>query len=271
MPPSRSPVETPARLRALVLGLVSAAVLSLALAVPPFASWSAVPAPPAVRAAAPPRVAIVFEHAGASLADLAPIYAMRQPFGLGIFPHARYSAQTVRDAVAHGLVPILHLPMEARNPLDTAPVAGAVWVRMTDGEIARIVEDDLASTPGVVGVSNHAGSRATADPRIMTAVLRAVKARGLWFEENRTTPLSVASDVAARLGLRRVLITVYLDDPPVDIERKVRALIPLAQREGAVLAAAHITTGTPLVVRRLLPEFRRAGIVFVPITEFLSR
>lgn len=269
MPPRRSPSGIPApRLRVLLL---VAAALSLALAVPALESWSWLPGSPAARAAAPPRVAIVFEHAGASLADLTPIYAMHQPFGLGIFPHERYSAQIVRDAVAHGLIPILHLPLEARNPVDTAPVAGAVWVRMTDAQITRIVEDDLASTPGVVGVSNHAGSRATADPRIMAAVLRTVKARGLWFEENRTTPASVASDVAARLGVRRVLITTYLDDPPVDIERKVRALIPLARRRGAVLAAAHITTGTPQVVLRLLPEFRRAGIVFVPITEFLSR
>jgi polysaccharide deacetylase 2 family uncharacterized protein YibQ len=132
MAPYRSTPGIPApRSRALLLGLVSAAVLSLALAVPPFASRSSFSAPLAARTAAPPRVAIVFEHAGASLADLAPIYAMRQPFGLGIFPHARYSAQIVRDAVAHGLIPILHLPMEARNPADTAPVAGAVWVRMT--------------------------------------------------------------------------------------------------------------------------------------------
>lgn len=224
-----------------------------------------------VAPAAPPRVAIVFEHAGASLAALAPIYAMHQPFGLGIFPHMRYSAQTVRDARAHGLTPMLHLPMEPRNPPDVGPVTGIVWVRMTDAQIGRVVEDDLASTPGVAGVSNHAGSRATADRRVMAAVLRIVKTKGLWFEENRTTPDSVAAEVAARLGVRTVLITTYLDDPPVRIEGKVRALIDTARRRGAVLAAAHITTGAPQVVARLLPEFRRAGIVFVPITEFLGR
>ncbi len=103
----------------------------------------------------------------------------------------------------------------------------------------------------------------------MAAVLRTVKARGLWFEENRTSA-SVASDVAAGLGMRVVLITTYLDDPPVNIEGKVRALIATARRQGAVIAAAHITTGTPQVVRRLLPEFQRAGIVFVPMTEFLK-
>ena len=222
------------------------------------------------QAAAPPRVAIVFEHAGPSLSDLAPIYAMHKPFGLGIFPRMRYSAQIAREAAAHGLTPMLHLPMEARNPADMGQVPGAVWVRMTDAQIARVVGEDLESAPGVVGVSNHAGSRATADPRVMAAVLRTVKAKKLWFEENRTTPASVASTVAARLGMRVVLVTTYLDDPPVDIEGKVRALIVTAATRGSVVAVAHITTGAPQVVRRLLPEFQRAGVVFVPVTEFLK-
>jgi polysaccharide deacetylase 2 family uncharacterized protein YibQ len=227
-------------------------------------------APPGARAGAPPRVAIVFEHAGASLVELAPIYAMRQPFGLGIFPRMRYSAQVAREAEAQGLTPMLHLPLESRNPADMGNVPGAVWVRMTDAQIERVVDEDLVSIPGVAGVSNHAGSRATADRRVMTAVLRTVKAKGLWFEENRTTPVSVASDIAAHLGMRVILVTTYLDDPPVNIEGKVRALIATATREGAAIAVGHITTGTPQVVRRLLPEFRRAGIVFVSPTEFLK-
>jgi polysaccharide deacetylase 2 family uncharacterized protein YibQ len=230
------------------------------------ALWVAHPA----ATATPPRVAIVFEHAGASVAQLAPIYAMHEPFGLGIFPHERYSARIVRDAATHGLIPLLHLPLEARHPADVGPVTGVVEVRMTDAQIVRVVDDDLASTPGVVGVSSHAGSLATADRRVMAVVLRTIKAHGLWFQENRTAADSVASDVARGLGVRTVLVTTYLDDPPVDIERKVRALIETARRQGAVVAGAHITTGAPEVVARLLPEFRRAGIVFVPVNEFLT-
>ncbi len=243
-------------------GVLPAAALALLLLVPPPAGGAG--------PAAHPRVAIVFEHAGGSLADLAPIYAMHKPFGLGIFPHMRYSAEIAREAAAHGLVPILHLPMEPLNPPDLGPVTGTVWVRMTDAQVARVVEGDLASVPGVAGVSNHAGSRATADPRVVAAVLRVVRAHGLWFQENRTTPASVATDAARRLGVRSVLITTYLDDPPVGIEGKVRALIATATRRGWAVAGAHITTGAPQAVRRLLPEFERAGIAFVPVTEFLS-
>jgi len=217
-----------------------------------------------------PRVAIVFEHAGASLDDLRPIYAMHQPFGLGIFPHQRYSAQIVREAFAHGLTPILHLPLEPLRPADLGPVTGIVWIRMADADITRTVEGDLDSVPGVVALSNHAGSRATADRRVMNAVLNVVKARGLWFEENRTTPHSVASDVARTAGVRSVLITTYLDDPPTGIDAKVHALVGIAVRRGWAVAGAHITTGTPEIVARHLGEFRDAGVVFVPITEFVA-
>lgn len=217
-----------------------------------------------------PRVAIVFEHAGASLDDLTPIYAMHEPFGLGIFPHRRYSARIVRDAIAHGLTPILHLPLEPLRPADLGPVSGVVWTRMSGAEIARTVEGDLETVPGVVAVSNHAGSRATADRRVMTAVLDVVKARGLWFEENRTTARSVASEVARAAGVRTVLITTYLDDPPTGMDAKVRALLATAVRRGWAVAAAHITTGAPQVVARHLGEFRDAGVVFVPITQFVT-
>jgi polysaccharide deacetylase 2 family uncharacterized protein YibQ len=105
----------------------------------------------------------------------------------------------------------------------------------------------------------------------MAGVLRVVRSHGLWFEENRTTSASVASEVAAQLGIPTVLITTYLDNPPVDIDGRVRDLIATATRQGWAIGSGHITTGAPEAVRRLLPEFRRAGIVFVPITEFLSR
>lgn len=222
-------------------------------------------------AAAPPhpRVAIVFEHAGASLADLQPIYAMHRPFSLGIYPHMRYSAQIAREAALHGLVPMLHLPLESNNPADLGPVTGIVWVRMSDAEITRVVEGDLAGVRGVVGVDNHGGSRATTDPRVMHATLAVIKARGLWFEENRETPRSIATIVARQMGLRTIPETTPLDDPPAGIAGKLRVLIATAKRRGWAVGVGHIVTGTPQVVRRLLPEFDQAGVEIVPVTQFI--
>ncbi|HLW46158.1 MAG TPA: divergent polysaccharide deacetylase family protein [bacterium] len=239
------------------------------------ALWAGRPAVPAGIAGAPPgsrhpRVAIVFEHAGANLAELQPIYAMHRPFALGIFPHMRYSAQIAREASSHGLVPMLHLPMESNTPADLGPVSGIVWVRMSDAEIARVVTGDLDSVPGVVGVDNHGGSRATEDPRVMRAALAVIKARGLWFEENRNSPRSVAPEAAHALGLRALQVSAYLDQPPDGIATKLRGLIATARREGWAVGVGHIVTGTPQIVRRLLPEFDQAGVEIAPLTELAA-
>jgi polysaccharide deacetylase 2 family uncharacterized protein YibQ len=165
---------------------------------------------------------------------------------------------------------MLHLPLESVRPGDVGPVTGIVWTRMSDLDIARTVEGDLATVPGIAGVSSHAGSRATADRRVMTATLKVIKAHGLWFQENRTTPKSVALDVARAERIRSVLVTTYLDDPPTGIDAKVVALLRMAVRQGWAIAGAHITTGAPEILGRHLGEFRDAGVVFVPITDFLT-
>jgi polysaccharide deacetylase 2 family uncharacterized protein YibQ len=104
----------------------------------------------------------------------------------------------------------------------------------------------------------------------MSAVLEVIRANGLWFQENRTTPNSVALDLARAVGIRTVLVTTYLDDPPTGIDAKVLALLHTAVSRGWAIAGAHITTGAPEIVARHLDEFRDAGVVFVPITSFLT-
>lgn len=248
------------------LVLAAVAVVLALWSFPPLSARAAA----APSGSAHPRVAIVFEHAGANLADLEPIYAMHRPFTVGIFPHMTYSARIAREAPLHGLIPMLHLPLESNNPADLGAVTGIVWVRMSEGEITRVVQGDLDSVPGVVGVDNHGGSRATQDPRVMRAVLAVVKARGLWFEENRNSPRSVATAVARGLGLRTMEVSAYLDDPPAGIADKLRGMIGTAKRQGWAVGVGHIATGTPQVVRRLLPEFDRAGVQIVPVTELLA-
>ena len=47
------------------------------------------------------------------------------------------------------------------------------------------LERDLDSVPGAVGVNNHMGSAATADPRLMRVVARVLARRGLFFVDSR--------------------------------------------------------------------------------------
>jgi len=104
----------------------------------------------------------------------------------------------------------------------------------------------------------------------MRATLAVIKAHGLWFEENRNSPRSVATVVARAMGVRTIPVSAYLDQPPSGIAAQLRGLIATARRQGWAVGVGHIATGTPQVVRRLLPEFDRAGVEIVPATEFLT-
>src|SRR5690606_41144538 len=67
---------------------------------------------------------------------------------------------------------------------------------------SRDWSSDVCSSdlPHVSGVNNHMGSKATADPRVVSDVLRAVKEAGLFFLDSRTTADSVVAQVARELG-----------------------------------------------------------------------
>jgi len=201
------------------------------------------------------------------LADVEEIIAIGRSVTVAVLPGLRYSAEVSQRAQDAGLEVILHLPLE---PMDgtRALGPGGVTVTMDEGEIQATVRAGLASVPGATGVSNHMGSRATADRRVMRAVMEVARERGLFFLDSRTTSLSVAGSVAAEVGIRSAARTVFLDNEndPVAIRREIRRLIETALRHGEAIAIGHAQRLTPRVIAEMLPEFDRAGIVFVPVS-----
>ncbi len=212
-------------------------------------------------------MAIVFDDAGGALADVEEIIAIGRQVTVAVLPGLRHSAEVAQRAQSAGLEVILHLPLE---PMDGAKALGpgGVTVTMGEAEIHATVRAGLASVPGATGVSNHMGSRATADRRVMRAVMEVVRERDLFFLDSKTTPHSVVGSAAAEAGIRSAARTVFLDNEndPEAIRREIRRLIETALRHGEAVAIAHAQRLTPRVVAEMLPEFDRAGIVLVPVS-----
>lgn len=212
-------------------------------------------------------MAIVFDDAGGNLADVEEIIAIGRPVTVAVLPGLRYSAEVSERAQAAGLEVILHLPLE---PMDGTKALGpgGVTVAMGEAEIQAAVRAGLASVPGATGVSNHMGSRATADRRVMRVVMGVVQERGLFFLDSRTTAHSVAGAVAAEIGIRSTSRAVFLDneDEPAAIRREIRRLIETALSQGEAVAVAHAQRHTPRVVAEMLSEFDRAGVSFVRVS-----
>lgn len=218
-----------------------------------------------------PRLAIIFDDAGGSLAHVEDIIAIGRPVTVAILPHLAYSAEAARRTRAAGLEVLLHLPVE---PEDDAKAMGpgGVTTAMEDAEIRAVVRSDLDSVPGAVGINNHMGSKGTADYRVMRVILDVVRGLGMFFVDSVTTPRTIVAPVAEEIGVRTAARAVFLDNENDEtaIRRQVVRAMTVARERGSAIAIGHAQRVTPRVVMSMLPEFDRAGVVLVPVSTLVK-
>lgn len=221
----------------------------------------------------PPRakLAIVIDDLGLGQAGSDELLAFPEPLTFAVLPGTRYAEAVMETAEANGHTVLLHLPMEPLNVADNDPGPEAIYVAMTDDEIRRQTARLLDMLPGVAGVNNHMGSAATADPRVMAAVLQEVHARGLFFLDSRTTAASVVTAEAERIGLPYAANDLFLDlerTVPA-VKEMVREAMRRAEGRGTLIAIAHPHPSVATALYEMLPELKAAGIALVPVTELL--
>lgn len=221
-----------------------------------------------VTAPAAARAVIIFDDAGGSLAELEPIVALGRPVTVAVLPGLRYSREVARRAQAAGLDVFLHLPVEPEDESKKMG-PGGVTTAMSEDEIATMVRADLAWVPGAGGMNNHMGSRGTADPRVMRAILEVAKERGLIFVDSMTSPRSIGARMAAEMKVPTTIRDVFLDteNEPEVIRQQIQRLIAVAKRRGTAVGIGHTQRLTARVLLELLPEFDRQGVEIVPVAS----
>src|SRR3989338_8414233 len=126
-----------------------------------------------------PRIAFVIDDVGHNKHYNDILFSIDRPITLAILPQVTYSKYFAEEGKKHGFETILHLPLEPENGDDPGP--GTIKVNMSTGEVMRTLNQNFASAPGVTGVNNHMGSRATRDRGLMYLVLKELKRRRLFF------------------------------------------------------------------------------------------
>lgn len=215
------------------------------------------------------RIAIVIDDLGNDAEALERL--ARWPYAVAgaVLPGLPGSASAARRLAASGKEVLLHLPMEPDGYPLVAPGPGVVLRSDSDEAIAHTVVEDLASVPGAVGVNNHMGSAATADPRVMRAVVRVLSQRGLFLLDSRTTEATVARRVADEAALPAVSRRVFLDAVPSAsaVERSFRDFLAKAKKDGSALAIGHPHPATFELLERELPRLREEGVALVPVSK----
>ncbi|MBI1952988.1 MAG: divergent polysaccharide deacetylase family protein [Candidatus Omnitrophica bacterium] len=214
------------------------------------------------------RIAIVLDDWGYGAGQLPYLRKIRTPLTVAVLPNLPYSAAAAKEAHANGHAVILHLPME---PLGSAEPreAATLLTGMTDEEAVDFLEKSLASVPFARGVNNHQGSKATADSRLMTALLKEIKRRGLFFLDSFVTDQSVCAEAAREARVRFARRSVFLDNDPAasEILKSLSRLAEIAAREGQAIGIGHDRPSTLKVLEAACPALRRAGYRLVHASD----
>jgi len=223
------------------------------------------------------RLAIIIDDLGYDRAAAGAVFQIHLPVTLAVLPHLPYSAAIAEEAYRRGFSVLLHLPMESA---DSGTKRESIELRsgMTPEEAAEMVADMLATVPHAVGVNNHQGSRATADPVLMAAIMPVLRRRGLFFIDSRTSADSQAYGAARRAGVPAAYRSVFLDDTPAGGDgpareaalRQLRLAVEEARRQGWAIAIGHPHPATLEAIREFLPSLRAQGVHLVYVSELVG-
>ena len=217
------------------------------------------------------RLAIIIDDCGADLSSLRTLLNTGLPFSYAIMPNKNFSSDSLEMVKTKGKVPLLHLPMEPMDAKQMSEGSNTIKVGMSKEEKLQLTRKALESLPGVMGVNNHQGSRATSDKETMQLVLKELQGRKLFFVDSRTTASSVAKEVAKEQGVRFARNDIFLDNS-TDVEAirmQIYKAMALAEKQGDAVAICHARPNTARCWKQYAEEFKATGINFVPITELI--
>ncbi len=254
----------------LVLKRTAGSRLGLHPALPPVAGNPDVSLPLPGERLRPPKVAIVIDDWGYARAASQEMLDLPVQLTMAVIPFLPESVQMATEGAQRGWEVILHLPMQ---PMGSGwrLEKGTVTMDMTDQEIQRLVAEELAAVPGVVGANNHMGSLATEDRRVMRAVLSVVKEKGLFFLDSRTAVNSVIPEVAREEGIPFGENFLFLDNVNrvEQIDERLKQLMKIALRNGDAIGIGHVRPDTARAIEAMLPEFKANGVELVKLSDLV--
>jgi len=224
-----------------------------------------------------PRIAIVLDDWGRSMANLSVLYEIKRPITISVLPDLKYSKRIASDAGKRGYEVLLHLPLESKGGRYAEP--GTICCAMSEKEILWRFGKALESVPGASGVNNHQGSKATENRHVMGTVLPQIKKEGLFFLDSFTTSKSICPEICSQIGLRSAKRNVFLDTPESKlkgkeledyIRRQLRQLGDEAISKGWAIGIGHDRKVTLKVIKDMVPELEKKGVKFVRVSDIIT-
>lgn len=216
------------------------------------------------------RVALIIDDVGFSISAARQLAEVRIPVTWSIIPYQAYSLSSLKLAKENGIPAMLHLPMEAE--VDRPGLKFQVNLEMGPETVRTFVRQAVKSLPGVIGLNNHRGSRATSTPRVMEAVLAETKAQGLFFVDSWTSGKSVGYSTAVKMGIPALRNEVFLDHDldAAAMRKALERAFSTARRKGFVVVIGHIRPET-LRFLKALSKIPAKDVEWVTVPEIIRQ
>ncbi|GBR73562.1 putative catalytic domain of family 2 polysaccharide deacetylases [Candidatus Termititenax aidoneus] len=238
-----------------------------------FAGWILFLILLAIAAAAKPKMAVVIDDVGYSLAEAKALAALEYALTFAVIPAQPYSSASAAAIAASGRHAVLiHMPWTPLGNRQAYPV------RIESGysaeNIRQMLDRAFASVPQAAGLNNHQGSILSADAAMMERFMRILSERGenIYFLDSNTTVNSRAQATAWRHGIPAARNNIFLDGTQTEeyIARRFAEAVNIAGRRGAVVAICHSTRPvTKRVLKKLLNKYNEQ-VDFVLLPEIIQ-
>ncbi len=218
-----------------------------------------------------PLIAIVIDDVGLNGQRVDKLLDLPTPLTLAFLPYANNLQKYSEMTRSRGHEVMLHLPMEPTSRTSN-PGPDALLQDLSPAEILQRTKKNLDSFDGYVGVNNHMGSKFTAFEPGMAIVMDEIAARGLLFLDSRTTAKSKGYDLALARHLPTGNRDIFLDNEikPDAIMAQLKKVEAFALKNGTSIAIGHPYNETIEALRKWIPEARKRGFQFIPITAALA-
>lgn len=200
------------------------------------------------------------------------IFSLDIPVTCAVMPNLENTQKHAREAARRGHQVIVHLPLEPLRGKNSWLGPGSVTTRQTDAEIRSAAGMDFSSVPHAVGFNNHMGSAATADRRVMKAVLEVAREKQFFVLDSRTSEKTAIPSLAGELGVTCVQRDVFLDEikSVEHVKKQLYRLCREAQEKGGAIGIGHVGMGgekTARALKEMIPVMKEMGIDFVYLSD----
>lgn len=217
-----------------------------------------------------PVIAIVIDDMGISHARTKDISTLHAPITSSFLTYGTKLDAQVAKARAAGHEIIVHVPMQPKSNLDTAP--DELTIKMSPEEISRNFEQMLNKFENIKGVNNHMGSLFTEHAEKLAPVMEILGRKGLYFLDSKTSSHSVARQVAKQHQVAYAHRHVFLDNVnQVEyVNRQLALTERIARRNGYAVAIGHPKSATYQALKAWLPTLENKHIRLLPLSEIVK-